>query len=193
MSAAAPPQAPGRAASGPTEDKSQVGVGGPRAVLQEEAVSQGFSSRAFGGGWGAVGPAVPGSPALPRPRPGQAVPSLHASPSWGHQEASGTSWAWPGPAQPGRSGCRSDEGAACRYMKNCTEIWGLTSRPNMQRQAGPAPGACSELLPSALPPCPAPCCWEGSAVASWPVCPPRQTPFICQAQHRGPPPPGGLL
>lgn len=83
VSAAAPPQAPGRAASGPAEDKPQVRVGGPGAIPQEEAVSQGFSSRAFGGAGGAFGLAVPGSPALPRPRPGQAAPSLHASPFLG--------------------------------------------------------------------------------------------------------------
>lgn len=96
VSAAAPPRAPGRVASGPAEDKSQVGVGDPRAVLQEEAVSQGFSSRAFGGAGGAFGPAVPGSPALPRPRPGQAAPSLHASPflgaSGGPRHLLGSAW-----------------------------------------------------------------------------------------------------
>lgn len=60
MSTAARPRAPGRVASGPREDKSQVGVTGPGAVFLEEAVSQGFSSRAFGGtggGWaGSSGP-----------------------------------------------------------------------------------------------------------------------------------------
>lgn len=106
-------------------------------------------------------------------------------PSWGRQEAPGTSWAQPGPAQPGRSGWRSDEGAACRYMKNCTEIWGSTSRPNTRRRAGPAPGACSELLPSALPPCPAPCCWEGSAVASRPLFVPLAKPHSSAKSSTG--------
>lgn len=48
---------------------------------------------------------------------------------------------------------------------------------------------------SPLPSLPAlhPAGWEGSAVASQPVCPPRQTPFICQVQCQGPPPQGSLL
>lgn len=117
MSTAARPRAPGRAASGPKEDKSQVGVTGPGAVFLEEAVSQGFSSRAFGGTGGRLGWQFWAPRRLPGLDRGEQRHHCPLLPSWGIGRPRAPPRPQPGlgrPVQLGRSGWRSDEGAACR-------------------------------------------------------------------------------
>lgn len=153
-------RSPGSRESGLRPRGGQVPSGGdgPGAVFLEEVVSQGFSSRAFEGAGGRLGWQF----WAPRCPPGldQGEEPHHCAllPSWGRREASGTApsqaRAWPGSVQLGRSGWRSDEGAECRYRKNCTEIWGSTSRRNIQRWAGPALGGpfrAAPLCPLSLP------------------------------------------
>lgn len=178
MSTAARPRAPGRAASGPKEDKSQVGVTGPGAVFLEEAVSQGFSSRAFGGtggrlGWQFWAPRrLPGLDRGPAPSPGSAVP-----------------FSWGGAAGARTRGRRAGRGRTARRSGGRRQ--GPTRGDGLAPPRGPVQSCSPPLCPLPLPR--ALLAGKGQPGLPAPVCPPRQTPFICQAQCWGPPTPGSLL